>query len=170
MAITTTTYESTLTSKINAATATGTTPTEFLALSKAVEAIAAPGGVTDIQAAATSQIAAVNAVLEPNFVTASLGATATTYTLLLTDKSKILYCTNTAVLTITIPLYSSVAFPVGSTIDVVQAGSAKVTMAGASGVTLNSRGSAYSTAGQWAVMTLVKSGTDTWLQFGATAA
>lgn len=170
MAIDTATYEATLEARIDAATATGTTTTEFLALSKAVEAIAAPGGVTDIQAAGTSQINSINALLEPTFVTASLGATATTYTLGLTDKSRILYCTNTAALTITIPLNSSVAFPTGSTIDIVQAAAGQITVAGASGVTLNSRGTAYKTSGQWAVVTIVKTGTDTWLMFGATVA
>ena len=170
MPIDTTTYEATLEARIDAATATGTTSTEFLALSKAVEAIAAPGGVNDINIVSNSATAYINGLINPAFVTTSLDSTATAYTLLLTAASKILYCSNTATLTITIPLNSAVAFSIGATIDVVQTAAGKVTVAGASGVTLNSNGSYYSTKGQWAVITMIKTGTDTWLLFGATAA
>jgi hypothetical protein len=169
MAIDTSTYESTLTTKINAATSTSTTPTEFLALSKAVEAIAAPGGVSDINIVSASATALVNALIHPTIVTTSLGPTATAYTLALSDTSKILFCTNTATLTITIPLNSAVAFLQGATIDVVQGGAGKVTIAGASGVTLNSNGSVFSTKGQYALVSVIKTNTtDTWLEFGAT--
>jgi hypothetical protein len=169
MAIDTSTYQATLEAKIGAATATGTTTTEFLALSKAVEAIAAPGGVSDINIVSNSATAYINGLINPTIVTTSLGSTATAYTLLSTDASKILYCSNTATLTITIPLASAVTFSTGATIDIVQAGSGKVTVAGASGVTLNSNGNLYSTKSQWAVVTIIKTGTDTWLEFGATA-
>ena len=171
MAIDTTTYEATLASKIDAATVTGTTSTEFLALSKAVESITAPGGISDIVIATSSATATVNALIHPTIVTTSLGPTATAYTLALTDTSRILFCTNTATLTITIPLNSSVAFLQGATIDFVQGGSGKVTIAGASGVTLNSNGSFFSTKGQYALVSVIKTNTtDTWIEFGATGA
>ena len=169
MAINTSTYEATLEAKIDAATATGTTATEFLALSKAVESIAAPNGITDIVIATDSATATINALLNPTFITAGLGVSATTYTLALTDTSRILFCTNTATLTITIPLNSAVAFLQGATIDVVQGGAGKVTIAGAGGVTLNSNGSFFSTKGQYALVSVIKTNaTDTWLAFGAT--
>lgn len=169
MAINTSTYEATLTTKIDAATATGTTPTEFLALSKAVEAIAAPGGVSDINIVSSSATTYINSLVYPTVDTTGLGPTVTTYTLGLTNASKILYCTNTATLTITIPLNSAVAFTQGATIDIVQGGSGKVTLAGAAGVTVNSNGSLLSTKGQYAVVTVIKTNTtDTWLMLGAT--
>lgn len=171
MAIDTTTYEATLTSRINSATSTGTTATEFLALSKAVQSIAAPSGISDIVIATNSSTATINALINPTITTTGLGPTATTYTLALTDASRILYCTNTATLTITIPLNSAVAFSQGATIDFVQGGSGKVTIAGASGVTLNSNGSFFSTKGQYALISVIKTNaTDTWLEFGATGA
>ena len=169
MAINTSTYESTLTTKIDAATATGTTTTEFLALSKAVEAIAAPGGVNDINIVSNSATSYINGLIFPTLTTTSLGPTATAYTLPLTDASKILFCTNTATLTITIPLNSAVAFGQGATVDIIQGGSGKVTVAGAAGVTVNSNGSFFSTKGQYAVISAIKTNsTDTWMVFGAT--
>ena len=170
MAIDTTTYEATLATRIGAATATGTTATEFLALSKAVESITAPAGITDINIASSSATAYITGLIFPTLTTTSLGPTATAYTLPLTDASKILFCTNTATLTITIPLNSAVAFGQGATIDVIQGGSGKVTLAGAAGVTVNALGSFFSTKGQYAVISAIKTNsTDTWMVFGATA-
>ena len=91
--------------------------------------------------------------------------TGTSYTLVLTDSFKMVTCANAATITVTIPTNASVAFPVGTQIDLVQYGAGKITMAG-SGVTINSKGGLKSTNGQWVGISIVKTATDTWLLVG----
>jgi hypothetical protein len=71
--------------------------------------------------------------------------------------------------TITIPAESSVNFPVGTTLDVLQTGTGQVTIAGASGVTVNSTPGLKLRA-QWSSVTLLKRASDSWIVFGDTSA
>lgn len=93
--------------------------------------------------------------------------TGTTYTFVLTDGVNTL-CTfgNAGATTVTVPPNSSVAFPIGTRIDVAQVGAGKVTLAQGSGVTINSLSSNKALAGQYVGATLVKTATDTWLLTG----
>lgn len=84
----------------------------------------------------------------------------TTYTLVLADKGRIIETTNASAVTVTVPTNAGVAFPVGSMIEVYQAGAGTVTIAGAGGVTL--QGSPLTTAGQHKSIFLRKRATDTW--------
>lgn len=93
--------------------------------------------------------------------------TGTTYTLVLTDRGRLVELSNAAAITLTVPANSSVAFPVGTQITVVQTGAGQVTVAGAAGVAVNSSGSYLKFASQWSAVTLVKRDTDTWLAVGA---
>ena len=86
----------------------------------------------------------------------------TTYTLALTDAGNICEFANASPVTVTIPLNATVAFPVGTQIDVMAGGAGKVTFAGAGGVTLKSVLSNKSLSAQEAAATLVKMATDTW--------
>ena len=62
--------------------------------------------------------------------------TGTTYTLALTDgNNTMVELSNASAITLTVPLNSSVAFPVGSQVNLLQTGAGQVTVAGASGVT-----------------------------------
>lgn len=88
--------------------------------------------------------------------------TGTSYTLVLADAWKRVEMGNASSNTLTVPLNSSVAFPVGTQIDVIQTGAGTTTIAATGGVTINSRGGLLGSAGQWAGMTLVKRATDTW--------
>ena len=63
--------------------------------------------------------------------------TGTTYTTVLTDESKLVTLNNGSAITLTIPANSSVAYPVGTKIDITQLGAGQVTVAGAGGVTVN---------------------------------
>lgn len=92
--------------------------------------------------------------------------TGTTYTLVLTDAGKLVSLTNASAITLTVPPNSSVAFPVGTRIDLAQLGAGQVTVAAGAGVTINSYASALSLVGQYAGATLVKTATDTWLLVG----
>ena len=89
------------------------------------------------------------------------------YTLVLSDAGKVVEMDKATAQTLTIPLNSSVAFPNGTKIDVIQTGAGEATISPASGVTLNSEGSKRKINSQWQAVTLVKRGTDSWVLIGA---
>lgn len=90
----------------------------------------------------------------------------TTYTLALTDAGDVVTLTNGSAITVTVPLNSSVAFPIGTQITFAQTGAGKVTFVGAVGVTLNSADSFLSLRTQYSSGTLIKTATNTWLLIG----
>jgi hypothetical protein len=94
----------------------------------------------------------------------------TTYTLALTDAGDYCVFSNAAAITVTIPLNATVAFAIGTQIDVAQGGAGKVTFAGAGGVTLVSLSSYKALSGQEAGGTLIKTATDTWRLHGSLTA
>ena len=67
--------------------------------------------------------------------------------------------------TLTVPLNSSVAFPIGTAIDILQSGSSQVTIAPASGVTINAT-PGLKLRTQWSSATLIKRSENTWLAMG----
>jgi len=85
------------------------------------------------------------------------------YTLTIADSFKMIEMSSGG--TLTIPLNSSVAFPIGTAIDILQTGSSQVTIAGDSGVTINST-PGLKLRTQWSSATLVKRATDTWVAMG----
>jgi hypothetical protein len=92
--------------------------------------------------------------------------TGTTYTLLLTDQNKLVTLDNAAAITCTIPPNSSVAFPIGTQIALYAKGAGDVTPTAGAGVTIRCRGAATKSAGQYAMMSLVKNLSDTWILSG----
>lgn len=94
--------------------------------------------------------------------------TGTSYTLVLTDRSKLVSMSNASANELTIPTNASVAFPVGTTIVVQQKGAGATTITGDTGVTVNgvSAGSGDLSA-QWGAVSLYKSATNTWYAMGA---
>lgn len=88
------------------------------------------------------------------------------YTLILSDAGKLIEMGKATAQTLTIPTNASVAFPVGTKIDVMQTGAGETTIAGA-GVTINSEGAKLKLNAQWAAATLIKRGTDTWVVIGS---
>jgi hypothetical protein len=88
------------------------------------------------------------------------------YTLSLADQGKILPFSTTSTGTVTIPLNSSVAFPTGSFVNFVQAGTGPILVTGASGVSVQSEGSKLKLKGQYAIAGAVKTDTDSWIVFG----
>jgi hypothetical protein len=93
----------------------------------------------------------------------------TSYTLSLTDNGKLIKMTSASANTITVPLDSSVNFPIGATIAVVQYGDGTLTVQGASGVTVNSTaGSASaSVSDKYAGGQLYKMSANQWLLIGS---
>ena len=93
-----------------------------------------------------------------NFINAQTG---TSYTLALLDQEGIVQMSNASANTLTVPTNASVAFPIGTEIQVVQQGAGATTIAAAGGVTLNGAGAL---AGQFKSALLYKSATNTWTQ------
>lgn len=95
--------------------------------------------------------------------------TGTTYTTVLDDNGKLVTQTNASAIATTIPLNSSVAYPIGAQINIAQMGAGQVTISGAGGVTIASTG-ATATApklrAQYSTATAVQIATDTWLVMG----
>lgn len=95
--------------------------------------------------------------------------TGTTYTTVLTDASKLVTLNNASAITLTIPPNSSVAYPVGTKIDLLQIGAGQVTVAGGSGVTVNSTPTLKLRA-QYSGATCIQYAADTWILVGDLAA
>lgn len=92
--------------------------------------------------------------------------TGTSYTAVLGDDGKLVTCDNGSAITLTIPPNSSVAFGIGTQINVMQLGAGQVTVTAGAGVTLRSAGSKLKTQAQYAVVTCCKIATDTWVVVG----
>jgi hypothetical protein len=88
------------------------------------------------------------------------------YTFVLTDAEKLISMTGASNVNFTIPLNSSVAFPTGTQLNVLQYGGGQVTIVGASGVTVVAEGSKFKTKTQWAIATAIKLDTNTWVVVG----
>ena len=95
--------------------------------------------------------------------------TGTTYTTVLADNGKLVTQTNSSPITTTIPPNSSVAYPIGAQISVVQLGTGVVTFAQGAGVTIVSTGataSAPALRARYSTATAIQTATDTWLVTG----
>lgn len=97
--------------------------------------------------------------------------TGTALTAALTDSGNMVTMSNASANVFTIPANATVAFVVGTQIDVIQLGAGVTSITGAVGVTLNgiSAGSGALSA-QYAGVTLVKHATNTWTVSGAVGA
>jgi hypothetical protein len=93
-------------------------------------------------------------------------STGTSYTLSLSDVGKVLPFNLNATGTVTVPLNSSVAFPTGSVVNLIQAGTGPLLVTGASGVEIRSENNRYKLTGQYSLAGIVKIATDEWVAFG----
>ena len=93
----------------------------------------------------------------------------TTYTLVLSDNGKLVKLTSASATTVTVPPNSSVDFPVGAIIAIVQYGAGTVSVQGGSGVTVNSTAGSASASftAQYAGGQLYQIATDEWLLIGS---
>lgn len=87
------------------------------------------------------------------------------YTLVLADKDKLVEISNASANTLTVPANSSVAFPIGTQMTILQTGTGQTTIAAAGGVTVNATPGLKLRA-QWSSVTLIKRATDTWVALG----
>jgi len=109
------------------------------------------------------------AISDPKIAQTINAQTGTTYTFVLADQGKYVTASNASAQTYTIPLNSSVAFPTGTSIDLIQIGAGQVTVSGTGGVTVYSTGGTAASPKarvQYSAMTLKKVATDTWHVIG----
>lgn len=134
----------------------GTAGASFSMNSQKITALADGSAVTD---AAT--INNVNTVPINN-------QTGTSYTLVLADAGELVTLSNASAIALTIPANASVAFPIGTQIQIMQIGAGQVTV-GITTDTLNAR-IGKKLAGQWAQATLTKITSTIWVIDGDVSA
>ena len=83
----------------------------------------------------------------------------------LTERDDLIEMASASAMTLTIPLNSAVAFPVGTSIDILQTSTGQVTIAGSGGVTINST-PGLKLRTQWSTATLFKRAENTWVVYG----
>jgi hypothetical protein len=120
-------------------------------------------GAGDVTLTGTQTL--TNKTLTAPIITLATNAQAASYTLVLTDQSDIVEISNASANTLTVPLNSSVAFPTGTTITILQTGAGQTTITPTGGVTINGTPGLKLRA-QWSSATLVKRATDTWVAIG----
>jgi hypothetical protein len=101
--------------------------------------------------------------------TLTINSQTVSYTLVLSDASKLVEINNASANNLTVPLNSSVAFPVGTQVSLLQVGAGQMTVVPTGGVTINPA-SMLKLRAQWSSATLIKRATDTWVLVGDTSA
>lgn len=92
----------------------------------------------------------------------------TSYTLDLADAGARVSMSNAAANVVTVPPNSAVAFPVNTIIYVSQDGAGATSLAAGSGVTINTA-DGLKVGGQYKMVSLIKTATNTWLGIGSVA-
>jgi hypothetical protein len=90
--------------------------------------------------------------------------TNTTYTPVLADNSKLVTLSNSSAITFTVPANASVAYAIGTQLNIQAIASGIVTVVGDSGVTVNGTGTTLRT--KWSAATCIKTATNTWTLIG----
>lgn len=113
----------------------------------------------------TAQAAAIDSATTTLGLNAQTG---TAYTLVLSDAGKRVSMSNSAANVVTVPLNSTVSYPVGTMIFISQDGTGATSIAAAGGVTINtSLGLKIGT--RYMMVSLIKTGADIWLAVGTVA-
>jgi hypothetical protein len=95
--------------------------------------------------------------------------TGTSYTTVLTDNGKLVTLSNASAVAVTIPLNSSVAYPVGAQLNFAWVGVGAVTIQGAGGVTIVSTGATPAVPAlriRYSTATAIQTSTNNWLVVG----
>jgi hypothetical protein len=83
----------------------------------------------------------------------------------LTERDDLIEMSSASAVTLTIPTDSTLDFPIGTSLDVLQTSTGQVTIAGAGGVTVNAT-PGLKLRTQWSSATLFKRAANTWVVFG----
>lgn len=123
----------------------------------------------DFASLAGSETLTNKTLTDPKVNLAINAQTGTTYTFVLADNGKFVTASNASAITVTIPPISSVAYPTGAQINIVQKGAGQVTFAQGAGVTIRSTGAttaAPQLRAQYSSATCVHEGSDIWYVVG----
>ena len=138
----------------DAATAAATAQTGVNAINTAK---GAAGGIATLDSNTRVTAAQANAYVQQKTASATLA---------LADAGRFTYVNSTSALTMTIPLNSAVAFPIGTEMEFCRYNTGAVTFAAASGVTLLSVDSVKTIGNRYGCVALKKINTDVWLLSG----
>lgn len=100
-----------------------------------------------------------------NALLVSIVGGSASYTLVASDAGRFIQISHSSPVTLTVPTNASVAFPIGTQINIMQFGTAQITISGA-GITFLSSGNKLKTTDQYSVATLIKTDTNTWAVVG----
>jgi hypothetical protein len=120
---------------------------------------AASGEATGLQWAAVDLSSKADALVTANRQTGS-------YTLVIGDAGKVIEMNVAGANNLTVPLNSSVAFAVGTIIELFQYGAGQTTVVATGGVTIRSSGGKLKLTGQYSGASLRKIATDEWALVG----
>jgi len=112
-------------------------------------------------------VASVNKDGLSNFTGTLSNAQTGDYTLVLADKGKVLRVNSSSNRTVTIPLNSSVAFPIDTEIAILRYGTGTVSISPTAGVTLESKAGERKISGQYGSVALKKIGENEWVLVGS---
>ena len=121
---------------------------------------------------ATKQVFVANQILTAAQMNAvatamiAINAQTATYTAVLTDDGKLITMSVATGNNFTVPPNSSVAYGIGTQLNIAQLGAGQTTIVAGSGVTLNSAGAKLKLKEQYALATCVKTDTNTWFVVG----
>lgn len=120
---------------------------------------------TGVQAIAT--VSGLQAALDakPSFYVVSQTLTATTYTFVLADAARLTEANSASAQTYTIPPNSSVAFPVGTVLEVYRHGAGTLTIAAGAGVTIRTPSSLTARA-QYSTIVFRQRAANEWVASG----
>lgn len=100
-----------------------------------------------------------------NMVTYTPTTTSNNYTLILSDKDKMLELNNSVASTLTVPAESSVNYPIGTQIHLLQASVSLFTITAESGVIINAT-PGLKLRTRWSSATIIKRGSNLWIAIG----
>ena len=118
------------------------------------------------QAGVHSQQTALD--LKANLSVTVNAQTGTSYTLLAADAGAVVTMSNASANVLNIPTNTTLAFPIGTVVNVVQIGAGITTVDGVTGVTVNGvSGGGAAISARYAGVSILKIATNTWLMSGA---
>jgi hypothetical protein len=120
-----------------------------------------------VQSAANVKLTTIQVTQAPRSINAQTG---TTYTLVAGDQGKVVTLSNAGAIALTVPANASVAFPIGTQIDLLQIGAGQVTVGNGGGAATISSDTGLKISAQYKGATLLKTGTNQWYLFGSLSA